>query len=202
MPHSPMNSELLDTFAAAFTALKGHVHHATTWNEAADRICRVCSESQISSLAIAQLPAPLSDALATAGQANALTLIAPPYRNEDLPDAIDRVQLGVTGMEFAIAQTGTLVEVATDDATRLVSSLPRIHIGVVSARAIVPKLDDAASHLRAIFNTYPRNCAVSFLSGPSRTGDIELRLTLGVHGPEEAHALILDPERTWENERG
>ena len=53
-------------------------------------------------------------------------------------------------------------------------------------------LEDAAPRLRALFQENPRNCVVSFISGPSRTGDIEMILTLGVHGPETAHAIIVE----------
>jgi L-lactate dehydrogenase complex protein LldG len=116
----------------------------------------------------------------------------PPYTGDALPSEIDSAAVGATGIEFAIAETGTLVEVSRNDATRLVSALPRTHVGVVSAREFVPGLFDAAPRMRGILRDNPRDCVISFLSGPSRTGDIELRLTLGVHGPEEAHALILD----------
>ena len=112
-------------------------------------------------------------------------------RREPLPGAIDRAHVGITGIVFGIAQTGTLVEVATNDATRLLSALPRTHIGVVRASELVEHYDDAAPRIRAIFNDNPANCVISFLSGPSRTGDIELKLTLGVHGPESAHAIII-----------
>ena len=85
-----------------------------------------------------------------------------------------------------------VVEVSRNDSTRLVSGLPRTHVGVVSERQFVRGLFDAAPRMREILNANPRDCVISFLSGPSRTGDIELRLTLGVHGPENAHVLILD----------
>jgi len=75
---------------------------------------------------------------------------------------------------------------------RLASSLPDTHIGIVYASTLVPRLIDAAPKMREIFTAYPNNVTVSFISGPSRTGDIELILTLGVHGPEAAHAIIIE----------
>jgi L-lactate dehydrogenase complex protein LldG len=92
---------------------------------------------------------------------------------------------------FAIAETGTLVEFTTNDATRLVSTLPRVHIGVCRADAIVETLKDAAVLMRDFYTENPKGAVVTFISGPSRTGDIEMRLTLGVHGPEVAHAVVL-----------
>ena len=103
----------------------------------------------------------------------------------------DRAEVGVTAAEFAIAETGTMVEVAENDANRLVSSLPRIHVCLVRTDALIGTLSDAAPLLREVFALHDKNCVVSFISGPSRTGDIEMKLTLGVHGPEFAHAVLV-----------
>jgi len=115
-----------------------------------------------------------------------------PYAAQGLPDAIDSAQVGVTGIAFAIAQSGTLVEVAVNDAVRLVSALPRTYIGVVRKSTILDRFDEAAAEVRRISARHDGNLTISFISGPSRTGDIEMKLTLGVHGPEKAHAVIID----------
>jgi len=187
-----MPSDLQAEFERVFTNLRGHVHHATTWDQAAQILLKICVEKHATCFATAQLPAPLDRALDHA-RPTGLQLLRPPYAAAELPGAIDRAQVGSTGMEFAIAETGTLVEISRNDATRLCSGLPRTHIGVVSAKEIVPTLRDASPRLRNIFAANPTDVVASFLSGPSRTGDIELRLTLGVHGPEDVHALLLDP---------
>lgn len=196
-----MASHAIDTFTQAFQSLRGHVHRAASWTEAASVIRAISAEHKADCIALAQTPAQLRDALQSAAQPNGCRLLTDPYAHTDLPAAIDQAQVGVTGMAFAIAQTGTLVEVTQNDATRLVSSLPRVHIGVVSAGQFVATLNDAAPRMRAILHDNPTNCVISFLSGPSRTGDIELRLTLGVHGPEHAHALILDEALTSDTQR-
>ena len=187
MPVDPV-----ETFICAFTALRGHIHRAATWRDAAGILVEVCAQNGVDRLATAQLPPELLDALRDAAGSGKLDVLSPPYDAADLPGAIDRAGVGATGIEFAIAETATLVEVSRNDATRLVSSLPRTHVGVVSARQFVEGLFDAAPRMRQIMSAHPRECVISFLSGPSRTGDIELRLTLGVHGPENAHVLILD----------
>ena len=84
------------------------------------------------------------------------------------------------------------MEVATNDAVRLVSALPRTYIGVLRQRDIVDRYADAAARVRSIVALHDRHLVISFISGPSRTGDIELKLTLGVHGPEQAHAVIIN----------
>ncbi len=181
---------LFDRFKAKFEALKGHVHLVASWQEAVEKAGAISREAKAQRVAVARAPAPFQEALERWCQANHTHLLRPPFAADTLPEAIDKAEVGITGMDFAIARTGTLVEVALDDATRLVSSLPRTHIGLVSARELIYDLDAAAPRLRAIFTEHSENCVVSFLSGPSRTGDIEMRLTLGVHGPAEAHAIV------------
>ena len=99
-------------------------------------------------------------------------------------------ELGITGAAFAIADTGTLVEISSADEVRRTSTLPGVHVGIVRESDIIGTLDEAASRVREAFDC-DGNMAVTFISGPSRTADIELRLTLGVHGPKEAHAFVL-----------
>ena len=181
---------LFDRFKVKFEALKGHVHLVTSWEEAAEEAGAICQGAEAGRVAVAGAPGPFQEALEAWCKKNQTDLLGPLFASESLPGAIDAAEVGITSMDFAIARTGTLVEVALDDATRLVSSLPRTHIGLVSARDMVDDLDAAAPRLREIFAEHPRNCVVSFLSGPSRTGDIEMRLTLGVHGPASAHAIV------------
>jgi L-lactate dehydrogenase complex protein LldG len=83
------------------------------------------------------------------------------------------------------------VEFATDDALRLVSALPRIHVGIFRAYDLLATHKEAAAPIREFFIENTQNATATFISGPSRTGDIEMRLTLGVHGPEVAHAVVL-----------
>jgi L-lactate dehydrogenase complex protein LldG len=187
-----MTAELVETFERAFTNLRGHIHRATSWEEAARVLLGICRDYDATRFATAQLPGPLDAALRDANADGTIEIMQPPYDATSLPDAIDQAGVGATGIAFAIAETATLVEVSRNDETRLVSGLPRVHVGVVSAREFVPRLFDAAPRMREVLNASPTDCVISFLSGPSRTGDIELRLTLGVHGPEYAHVLILD----------
>lgn len=197
-----MQDTLVSTFTNAFTNLKGHVHRAGTWDEAAAILIQICEQKDATRFATARLPVPLDRALDSASRPAQLEILRPPYESDSLPGAIDAAAVGATGIAFAIAETATLVEVSRNDATRLVSGLPRTHVGVVSAREMVANLFDAAPRMRRILNENDTDCVISFLSGPSRTGDIELRLTLGVHGPEHAHVLILDEALEFELAHG
>lgn len=186
-----MDSSLIDTFRTAIEAVAGHAHTAQSTQDVVSIVKEVVREIGATRIALSQVPRSIRTALEAYCAEAGLTLLAPPFDPESLPDLIDTAQIGITGAAFAIAETGTLAEVATDDATRLVSSLPRTYIGIVNAGDIVPTLRDSAARMRDIFLQHSQDVTVSFISGPSRTGDIEMILTLGVHGPERAHAILM-----------
>jgi L-lactate dehydrogenase complex protein LldG len=177
-------------FAASFGKLSGVAHTVASEAAAAEAIVAIFKARQARCVALAGLPASLVAAIEKGCQG--ITLLKEPYCADTLPGAIDRADAGVTGIAFAIAQSGTLVEAATNDAVRLVSGLPRTYIGVLRSEDIVDKFHDGAQRVRRLVQQHDRNLVISFISGPSRTGDIELKLTLGVHGPEEAHAVIIE----------
>ncbi len=97
--------------------------------------------------------------------------------------------VGITGAFCAIAETGTLMMLSGPDTPPSTSLLPETHIAVVSGRRIVTGMEDAWALLRAECGTLPR--AVNFISGPSRTADIEQTVTLGAHGPYRVHVLLM-----------
>ena len=69
------------------------------------------------------------------------------------------------------------------------SLLPETHVAVVRAERIVARMEEAWDLARQAFGQLPR--AVNFISGPSRTGDIEQQLVLGAHGPYRVHIIIV-----------
>lgn len=97
--------------------------------------------------------------------------------------------VGITGAFCAIAETGTLMLLSGPQTAATTSLLPETHIAVVPAARIVPDMEAAFALLRAEHGTPPR--AVNFVSGPSRTGDIEQTIVLGAHGPYRVHLLIV-----------
>src|SRR5690606_30546689 len=173
---------LVQTFKTRFEAVRGHVHYAETRADMLNTFDQIFREHRATRIAIAQLPPALADAIAERAKSAEIEVLREPYRFEDLPDLIDTADIGIAWADFGIAESGTLAEIALNDATRLVSSLPRVYVGIVRASDLKPTLADAAPIMREMFRQNDKNCVVSFLSGPSRTGDIEMRLTLGVHG--------------------
>jgi L-lactate dehydrogenase complex protein LldG len=105
-----------------------------------------------------------------------------------------QADLGISGVTYAIAETGTLALAAHAGQMRGVSLLPPVHIAVARSEQIVATLADCLAQLQAAGDDLQHNLTscISFITGPSRTGDIELNLTVGVHGPGELHLVILD----------
>jgi len=96
-------------------------------------------------------------------------------------------KVGISQLDWAIANTGTLVQDAAPVAQRLVSTLPLIHIALIRSDRIVPDLPSALTKIRPEQTNY-----ISFITGPSRTADIERVLTIGVHGPEKLIIVFYD----------
>lgn len=98
---------------------------------------------------------------------------------------------GITGANFAIAETGTVVLESTPEAIRLASTLPPKHFVLLDPRKILSDSLAATPLLRRFHQKQPSNY-LAYITGPSRTADIERVLTIGVHGPKELHILMLD----------
>jgi L-lactate dehydrogenase complex protein LldG len=96
-------------------------------------------------------------------------------------------KVGISQMDWAIAGTGTLVQDATTIENRLVSTLPPIHIALLGTDRILEDMGGVLERLRPDQINY-----ISFITGPSRTADIERVLTIGVHGPERLIVIVVD----------
>ncbi|MFD1555612.1 lactate utilization protein C [Paraburkholderia silviterrae] len=101
----------------------------------------------------------------------------------------DRDLVGLTGCFCATAETGTLVLLSSPQTWASGALLPETHIAVVPASRIVAGHEDAFALMRAERGELPR--AVNFVSGPSRTGDIEQTIVLGAHGPYRVHVIVV-----------
>lgn len=103
--------------------------------------------------------------------------------------ALDTDLVGITGCYCAIAETGTLMLLSGPDTPATVSLLPETHVAVLAASRIVGGMEEAWNLARSELGTLPR--AVNFISGPSRTGDIEQTIVLGAHGPYRVHVVVV-----------
>jgi L-lactate dehydrogenase complex protein LldF len=120
------------------------------------------------------------------------------HARESLRQKFIDAAVGISGANMAIAETGTIVLVTNEGNADLTTTLPPVHIALFGIDKVVATLDDAVAVLRML----PRSGTgqvmtsyVNWITGPSRSADIEQSLTIGVHGPREMHCVILDNGR-------
>lgn len=102
-------------------------------------------------------------------------------------------EVGLTAADYAIAETGTIVLSSDEQNALLVSLLPPVHIALVRSSQIAASLDEVISKVggERTGRMDPAR-SVTLITGPSRTSDVELVLSIGVHGPKELHVIIVD----------
>jgi L-lactate dehydrogenase complex protein LldG len=104
--------------------------------------------------------------------------------------AAAEAQVGLTGADAAAATTGTLVFTTAPGKGRIPTVLAPVHIAVITLNQIVPRLESWVAAQRASGLPLTDSANFCFISGPSRTGDIEMQLILGVHGPGKVHVVV------------
>lgn len=172
---------MLNRFVTALQKVGGQVAEVANVAEAAAYIAGYASGPVLlpsqSSLERAALPAALEE--------SGVTLVKDGWREHGATACA-----GVTAANFALADTGTLVLDSTLEAIRIATTLPERHFALLDPRKIVADSLEAIPYLRGFHDRAPRNY-LAYITGPSRTADIERVLTIGVHGPRELHVLLL-----------
>jgi L-lactate dehydrogenase complex protein LldG len=97
--------------------------------------------------------------------------------------------IGISAVAYAVAETGTLVFASRADEPASTHLLPETHIAIVRQDQVVHAMEDAFARLRQDGRAMPR--ALNFVSGPSRTADIEQTIVLGAHGPYRVHLIVV-----------
>jgi len=190
---TPATEALAAQFSAALTALAGHVHRASGAAGAADIIVGIARENRAAAFiswdeAAIECPGLLA-ALAARGLSRVTYDVSSDAgRRLSEVDALAGIGLGITGAHAALAENGGLVLVSGPGRGRLPSILPPVHVAVVAERRLRPSLAD-------LVREEPRLLAggsnVVIVAGPSRTADIEMTLTHGVHGPKHLHVVLM-----------
>jgi iron-sulfur cluster protein len=117
---------------------------------------------------------------------------------EEMRKNFFEADIGISGANLAVAESGTLVIISNEGNARLVTSLPPVHIALVTTEKFVETLEQAITLVKALIpasSGLKMTSYLSFITGPSRTTDIEKELVTGVHGPLELHIIILDNGR-------
>jgi L-lactate dehydrogenase complex protein LldG len=109
---------------------------------------------------------------------------------EELRAFAARADIGITFADAGLSETGTVVLFNGAGRGRLVSLLPPVYVAILWESSILPRLTQGAAYVRQRMTEGLPAC-INFISGPSRTGDIEMDLAFGVHGPGKVHVILL-----------
>jgi L-lactate dehydrogenase complex protein LldG len=193
--------ETLERFRSEFERVAGVYHRVATVREVPDVVAAIARERGARGVVAwhrEALGLDWSEAFAARGlepvPMPAAGLDAPAERGA-LRARIAAADLGVTGVDLAVAETGSLVLLSGSGRPRSTSLLPPYHVAVFDREALVESLAQVGVFLEAWHDGDPdpwRGGVINVITGPSRTADIELTLTRGVHGPKEVHAIFVE----------
>jgi len=192
--------ETLESFRVEFERVGGVYHRVATAAEAPDVIVGIAREREART-AIAWHPSALGTDWPETLTARGLATTMMPAggveaaEGQALRAVIAAADVGVTGVDLAVAETGSLVLLSGAGRPRSTSLLPPYHVAVFDRGALVESLSQVGVFLEAWHDgeLAPwRGGAINVITGPSRTADIELTLTRGVHGPKEVHAVFVE----------
>ncbi len=179
---------MFETFRTRAEAVSAEVHRVASTEDAITFVEELLRREGVSD-------APAMRAVWAAGRlvspslAAALAARTPGLTFDVTRDAAAASHVGVSEMEWGLADTGSVVQDASDVALRLVSTLPEVHVALLSVDRILPGLADVIPKLGPARAPY-----ISFITGPSRTADIERVLTIGAHGPSRLVIVVHDGE--------
>ena len=180
--------KLYEQFKSKVEVLSGECFRVKTAIEAGELVCKVMKEKGIENVALLNSSISLKgDFEKQIGEAG-IEIYSDRFR-EVTPDA----HAGITQVSYAIAEFGTLIQAEADSNVddRLCSTLVPIHIALVSTSTMIPTLVEAMATLHKL----PQLPGfLGFITGPSRTSDIERVLTVGVHGPKQLIVIFVDEQ--------
>lgn len=117
----------------------------------------------------------------------------PDLGNEENIAITERMDIGITFSEITLAESATVVLMADKNKARTITLLPKIHISIIPKSTIVPRLTQAATQIHDAFKKEKQIASsINFISGPSNSGDIEMNLVVGVHGPIHATYIVVE----------
>ncbi|MBX3084793.1 MAG: lactate utilization protein [Anaerolineae bacterium] len=181
-------SDLLGRFKAELEKLTGKVYLCDSEADGTAVIKQIIgTDKQVIAWGALSL-AGLQEALLTDG----IEIVTPLIKGEDRRAAlqtIEPIRVGITGADAGLATTGSLVMITNDDQGRLPSLMPPVHIAILRKERLYANLEAwiAAQGRDAL----AASNSITVITGPSRTGDIEMMIVLGVHGPGAVHVVIV-----------
>ena len=207
----PAQSSLLESFTTKAEAVSAQVFPVSDLEQALHQVVQSCAHKQACTPLASGCEQDLSEAAADLCSLKSWSkiLAAPGLSSQELQTLIPLcreqsikliqdglrqhlggIDVGLTWAEYGVAETGTVVMDSSREDIRLAGMISEIHAVLLPATAIFPDTSSLTRRLQDDIENSPNFTA--FITGPSRTADIERVLTLGVHGPLEVHIYILE----------
>jgi L-lactate dehydrogenase complex protein LldG len=183
---------LVERFAEMFTAETGIVYRAKDNDQARERLTEIVGREGLKCVMVStdHVVAPL-DLPAWGRKIQVEVMSHRDFQGRDeFKDAVfDRAEAGITGADFAIAESGTLGLIHDEDQARLISLAPILHIAIVPVERILPVYEAAIEKVFSNREELPSQFV--FITGPSMTGDIQGQLFKGMHGPRRVIVILV-----------
>ncbi len=185
--------EMIEKFVENLTLLGCAVHRVRDSEETLDKLTEISRAEGLTRVLVSEddVVAPLD--LPGWGKKSNIEVFTPKDcrdREEFKRVAFDEVQAGVTGVDFAVAESGTLCLIHDESQPRLVSLAPIRHIAVVPVDRVRPVYESVTDKIFEAGGKAPSH--LTFISGPSMTGDIQATLFTGMHGPKTVTVILVE----------
>ena len=192
------STELADQMATMSDTNGWKVHRTSNPEDAADLVAKICEEKNAKSVLRSTHEVLNQIGVDTAVANTGASLGITQHDGDNSAELVDAsksaaftADIGITGVDYAIAETGTVVLHPRSGLSRLVSLAPPTHIAVLRPGEVLDSLDELFAMERNDFMSGNLAGSMNLISGPSKTADIEGTTVTGIHGPLEVHLIIL-----------
>ncbi len=194
--------DYLDKFETEWEKVSGVSYRVSTWNELESVFQKILVLAETQAVVLSRNP--LLKELKIADRLTALNKFATTWgvvggiegthSLGDFNTACFEAGAGITGVDFVLAESGTLVLSSATEGAQIASLAPPIHIALYRRHQVVGSLDEILAKIPISSSTTKPSAhrSVVFITGTSRTADIEQILIKGVHGPREVHAILVE----------
>ncbi|HSE24151.1 MAG TPA: lactate utilization protein [Pyrinomonadaceae bacterium] len=182
---SKNSKSLIELFADSLKAVDGHCVVVDSKQEVLEAVRSILSDLRAARLSTKRIA--ISDADEISDLPGSISSEVDEVAMTPSAADLFGFDVGISSVQGAIAETGTLVLEADREQNRLISLVPPVHIAILDAAKIFLTLGEI---LAALFRDGKVSPSITFISGPSRTADIELTLAIGVHGPQELYVIV------------
>jgi len=184
-PTASSGVHLFPEFEERAKAVSAEVLRVATAVDARTALLRLVEAAGVKKAVVVESPLQIAAGITEALRSRNIEVYTDPT---DIAAHADTADIGISGVEFGVAETGSVFQEGTAIATRLVTILPPLHVVFLPSANIVPDIPEA---FEIIAKNFDRGY-VGFITGPSRTADIERVLTIGVHGPSRFAIIAVD----------